>query len=94
MELEDSNKKSKEVEYEKDQIDNFLLGTESTFKTRNQELNQAKYITQEMKKTMVRALEMKKEAGLDFEAQIQQVRGAFKKCKNELSCESHRKEES
>lgn len=85
MELEDSNKKSKEVEYENDQIDNVLLDTESTFMTKNQELNQAKYITQEMKKTMARALEIKKKARLNFEAQIQQVRGAFKKCKNELS---------
>lgn len=88
------NKRAEESESKKDWIGDVLHGNESGFKTKKQELNRDKYTIYELKKMIDRATEMKREARLDFEAQICELKGALKKYKDELPRKHLRKDEA
>lgn len=47
----------------------------------------------ELKKMVDRSIETQRDVRLNFVAQIRDLRGTLKKCKDELSCEHMRKEE-
>ncbi|XP_050889582.1 uncharacterized protein LOC127094852 [Lathyrus oleraceus] len=89
--LEASNKRARTFEDKKDELDDILIGTKFMFKTKNEELKKAHLKIQELDKMLERSLMEKREARLDYEAQIRELRDTLKNCKDKLSREVLRK---
>ncbi|KAI5409672.1 hypothetical protein KIW84_055207 [Lathyrus oleraceus] len=94
QELEDSNKRARLLEDQKDDLDHILLGSTSVIRTRKEELKKAEYRICELGRLLDKSLMDKKEIKLDFEAQIRDLREALKKCEEKLSREILQKEEA
>ncbi|KAI5388802.1 hypothetical protein KIW84_074458 [Lathyrus oleraceus] len=94
QELEDSNKRARLLEDQKDDLDHILLGSTSVIRTRKEELRKAEYRICELGRLLDKSLMDKKEIKLDFEAQIRDLRDALKKCEEKLSREILQKEEA
>jgi len=94
QELEDSNKRARLLEDQKDDLDHILLGSTSVIRTRKEELKKAEYRICELGRLLDKSLMDKKEIKLDFEAQIRDLRDALKKCEEKLSREILQKEEA
>ncbi|KAI5438975.1 hypothetical protein KIW84_024636 [Lathyrus oleraceus] len=94
QELEDSNKRARLLEDQKDDLDHILLGSTSVIRTRKEELKKAEYRICELGRLLDKSLMDKKEIKLDFEAQIRDLRDALKKCEENLSREILQKEEA
>ncbi|KAI5427148.1 hypothetical protein KIW84_032534 [Lathyrus oleraceus] len=94
QELEDSNKRARLLEDQKDDLDHILIGSTSVIQTRKEELKKAEYRICELGRMLDKSLMDKKEIKLDFEAQIRELRGALKKCEEKLSREILQKEEA
>ncbi|KAI5399144.1 hypothetical protein KIW84_064504 [Lathyrus oleraceus] len=94
QELEDSNKRARLLEDQKDDLDHILLGSTSVIRTRKEELKKAEYMICELGRMLDKSLMDKKEIKLDFEAQIRDLRDALKKCEEKLSREILQKEEA
>ncbi|XP_050916396.1 uncharacterized protein LOC127131524 [Lathyrus oleraceus] len=87
QELEDSNKRARLLEDQKDDLDHILIGCTSVIRTRKEELKKAEYRICELGRMLDRSLMEKKEIKLDFEAQIRELKDTLKKCKEKLSRE-------
>ncbi|KAI5424270.1 hypothetical protein KIW84_030458 [Lathyrus oleraceus] len=94
QELEDSNKRARLLEDQKDDLDHILLGSTSVIRTRKEELKKAEYRICELGSMLDKSLMDKKEIKLDFEAQIRDLRDALKKGEEKLSREILQKEEA
>ncbi|KAI5404524.1 hypothetical protein KIW84_051617 [Lathyrus oleraceus] len=94
QELEDSNKRARLLEDQKDDLDHILLGSTSVIRTRKEELKKAEYRICELGRLLDKSLMDKKEIKLDFEAQICDLRDALKKCEEKLFREILQKEEA
>ncbi|XP_050876877.1 uncharacterized protein LOC127080605 [Lathyrus oleraceus] len=90
--LEASNKRARTFEDKKDELDDILIGTKPVFKTKNEELKKAHLKIQELDKMLERSLVEKREARIDYESQICELRDTLKNCKDKLSREVLRKE--
>ncbi|KAI5390394.1 hypothetical protein KIW84_075637 [Lathyrus oleraceus] len=94
QELEDSNKRARLLEDQKDDLDHILLGSISVIRTRKEELKKAEYRICELGRLLDKSLMDKKEIKSDFEAQIRDLREALKKCEEKSSREILQKEEA
>lgn len=89
--LTDSNKRVKTEKGKKEWVGDALLGAGSELTARNRELEWAKRSIHELKKIVDWSNEMQKEARLDFEAQIIDLRKSLKACESGLSLSAYRK---
>ncbi|KAI5409381.1 hypothetical protein KIW84_054983 [Lathyrus oleraceus] len=94
QELEDSNKRARLLEDQKDDLDHILLGSTSVIRTRKEELKKAEYRICELGRLLDKSLMDKKEIKLHFEAQIRDLRDTLKKCEEKLSREILQREEA
>lgn len=76
--LEASNKRARTFEERKDELDDILISTKFAFKPKNEELKKAHLKIQELDKMLERSLVEKREVGLDYEAQIRELRDTLK----------------
>lgn len=73
-ELEDSNKRARLLEDQKDDLDHILIGSTSVIQTIKEELKKDEYIIYELGRMLDRPLVEKKETKLDFEAHIRELK--------------------
>ncbi|XP_050878039.1 uncharacterized protein LOC127081857 [Lathyrus oleraceus] len=81
QELKDSNKRSRLLEDQKDDLDHILIGSTSVIQTRKEDLKKDEYRICELGRMLDRSLMETKEIKLDFEAQIRELKDTLKKCK-------------
>ncbi|KAI5437923.1 hypothetical protein KIW84_023883 [Lathyrus oleraceus] len=94
QELEDSNKRARLLEDQKDDLDHILIGSTSVIRTRKEELKKVEYRICELGRMLDKSVMDKKEIKLNFKAQIRELRDTLKKCKEKLSREILLKEEA
>lgn len=76
-ELEANNKRARESDEKSEQFGHYLKGTKFVFKTKNQELDQAKYKIQDLNKMVDRVLEIKREARLISKIHVRELKDAL-----------------
>ncbi|XP_050918335.1 uncharacterized protein LOC127135738 [Lathyrus oleraceus] len=76
--LKASNKRARTFKDKKDELDDILIGTKYVFQTKNVEIKKSHLKIQELDKFLERSLVEKREARLDYEAQICEIRETLK----------------